>query len=151
MSWGSATRCFAGRWRTLPAAPGSGEGSGRWLAQARHDLADGRLVVEAGRHALACFLAQQCAEKAVTAFLLGQGAEAVWGGALADLCEDAVAFDPTFEAVRSMAILLDKHHLGARYPTTIPGGVPAEAYDATDSSRALEIAGEVLGFVEGRA
>ena len=49
-----------------------------------------------------------------------------------------------------IAILLDKHALGARYPTTIPGGVPAEAYDATDSERALEIAGEVLGFVEGR-
>ena len=82
--------------------------------------------------------------------LLRQGAEAVWGGALADLCEDAVAFDPTFEAIRPMAILLDKHDLGARYPTTIPGGVPAEAYDATDSERALEIAGDVLAFVEGR-
>ncbi len=135
----------------MPEAPRSGDReAGRWLAQARHDLADGRLVAEAGRHALACFLAQQCAEKAVTAFLLGQGAEAVWGGALADLCEDAVAFDPTFEAIRPIAILLDKHNLGARYPTTIPGGVPAEAYDATDSARALEIAGEVLGFVEGR-
>lgn len=136
----------------MPETPRSGpDEAARWLAQARHDLADGRLVAEAGRHALACFLAQQCAEKAVTALLLGQGAEAVWGGALADLCEDAVAFDPTFEAVRPMAILLDKHALGARYPTALPGGVPAEAHDATDSSRALEIAAEVFGFVEGRA
>ncbi len=136
----------------MPESPRSGEGeAARWLAQSRHDLADGQLVAEAGRHALACFLAQQCAEKAVTAFLLAQGAEAVWGGALADLCEDAVAFDPTFEAIRSMAILLDKYDLGSRYPTTIPGGIPAEAYDATDSARALEIAGDVLAFVEGRA
>ena len=135
----------------MPESPRSGEReAARWLAQARHDLSDGRLVAEAGRNALACFLAQQCAEKAITAFLLGRGAEAVWGGALADLCEDAVAFDPTFEAIRPVAILLDKHTLGARYPTTLPGGVPAEAYDATDAERALEIAGEVLGFVEGR-
>ncbi len=135
----------------MPEAPHSGEREAeRWLSQARHDLSDGQLVAEAGRHALACFLAQQCGEKAVTAFLLGQGAEAVWGGALADLCEDAVAFDPTFEAIRPVAILLDKHTLGARYPTTLPGGVPAEAYDATDAERALEIASEVLGFVEGR-
>ena len=135
----------------MPESPRSGgREAERWLSQARPDLSDGRLVADAGRNALACFLAQQCAEKAVTAFLLGRGAEAVWGGALADLCEDAVAFDPTFEAIRPVAILLDKHTLGARYPTTLPGGVPAEAYDATDAERALEIAGEVLGFVEGR-
>src|SRR5258705_6468797 len=27
--------------------------------------------------------------------------------------------------------------LGARYPTTLPGGVPSEAYEAADSERAL--------------
>lgn len=136
----------------MPEPPRSGaREAARWLAQARHDLSDGRLVAEAGRHALACFLAQQCAEKAVTAFLLARGAEAVWGGALADLCEDAVAFDPAFEAVRPMAILLDAHAIGARYPTALPGGVPAEAYDATDSERALAIAAEVLAFAEPRA
>lgn len=133
----------------MPEPPlGGAREAARWLAQARHDLADGRLLAEAGRHAPACFLAQQCAEKAVTAFLLARAAEAVWGAALADLCEDAVAFDPAFEAVRPMAILLDKHAIGARYPTALPGGVPAEVYDAADSERALAIAAEVLAFAE---
>ena len=49
-----------------------------------------------------------------------------------------------------MAVLLDKHFLGARYPTTLPGGVPAEAYEAADSDRALEIAGDVRRFVDER-
>ena len=38
-------------------------------------------------------MAQQCGEKAVAAFLFARGAERVWGNALADLCEDAMAFD----------------------------------------------------------
>ena len=121
-----------------------------WLRQAEHDLSDGALVRDAGRHALACFLAHQAAEKAVTAYLLARGAERVWGHALADLCEDALALDPSFDLIKTVAILLDKHHLGARYPTTLPGGVPAEAYEAADSNRALEIAADVRRFVDER-
>ncbi len=122
----------------------------RWLRQAEHDLSDAELVAGAGRHALACFLCHQAAEKAVTAYLLARGAEHVWGHALADLCEDAMALDPSFDLIKSLAGLLDKHYLGARYPSALPGGVPAEAYDAHDSARALEIAREVLESVRTR-
>jgi len=122
----------------------------RWLRQADYDLADAELAAGAGRHALACFLCHQTAEKAVTAYLLARGAEQVWGHALADLCEDAMAIDPSFDFIKSVAGLLDKHYLGARYPTTLPGGVPAEAYDGLDSARALEIARDVRQFVAGR-
>ena len=122
----------------------------RWLKQAEHDLADAELVAEHGRHALACFLGHQTAEKAVTGYLLARGAERVWGHALADLCEDAMAVDRSFDLVKSLAGLLDKHYLGARYPSALPGGVPAEAFDRQDSERALEIAREVLRFVRER-
>ena len=121
-----------------------------WLRQSEHDLADARLVLNAGRHALSCFLAHQAAEKAVTAYLLARGAERVWGHALADLCEDALALDPSFDLIKTVAVLLDKHFLGARYPTTLPGGVPAETYEAVDSERALEVAGDVRRFVDER-
>lgn len=122
----------------------------RWLRQARHDLDAGRHAASGNFHALACFLSQQAAEKAVTAFLYAKGAEHVWGHALADLCEDAIAFDPSFDMVKSVAILLDKHYLGARYPSALPGGVPAEAYDSEDSTRALAIAADVVAFVTAR-
>jgi HEPN domain-containing protein len=49
-----------------------------------------------------------------------------------------------------VAVLLDKHHLGARYPTTLPGGVPSDVYEASDSARALEVAGDVRRFVAER-
>jgi HEPN domain-containing protein len=121
-----------------------------WLRQSEHDLSDAHFVAEGGRHALACFLSHQAAEKAVTAYLLARGAERVWGHALADLCEDALALDPSFDLIKTVAVLLDKHHLGARYPTTLPGGVPADVYEASDASRALEVAGDVRRFVDER-
>ncbi len=122
----------------------------RWLRQAAADLGDAEFAASGGRHALACFLSHQTAEKVVTGYLLARGAERVWGHALADLCEDAMALDPSFDLVKSLAGLLDKHYLGARYPSTLPGGVPAEVYDGQDSQRALEIAREVLRFVGDR-
>jgi HEPN domain-containing protein len=121
-----------------------------WLRQSEHDLDDARLVHGAGRHALACFLCHQAAEKAVTAYLLARGAERVWGHALADLCEDALALDPSFDLIKTVAVLLDKHFLGARYPSALPGGVPADAYETVDAERALEVAGDVRRFVDER-
>ena len=44
------------------------------------------------------------------AFIYNHGAEHVWGHSLADLCEDAKAFDPGFEFVKSVAGLLDQHY-----------------------------------------
>ncbi len=124
--------------------------AGRWIAQARIDLADATASAEGGRHALACFLCHQAAEKAVTAFLYSREVELVWGHALADLCEDAMALDPSFDLLKSSAALLDRHFLGARYPSTLPGGVPGEVYEAEDSSRAIEIATDALAFVTMR-
>ena len=118
-----------------------------WLAQADADLEAARANAGQDRHALVCFLAHESATKAVKGFLYRQGAEIVWGEHLSDLCEDAMAFDPSFDFVKSVAALLDKHILAARNPDAIGGAVPAEVYDSTDSSHALEIATEVLDSV----
>ncbi len=121
-----------------------------WLVQSKHDLDAATANAEDGRHALACFLAQQSAEKAVVAFLYNHGAEHVWGHALSDLCADAIAFDQSFEFVKSIAGLLDKHYDGARYPQTLIGGAPCETHETLDSERALEIALDVFEGVESR-
>ncbi len=124
--------------------------SRNWLVQSKHDLDAAVANAKEDRHALACFLAHQAAEKSVVAFIYNHGAEHVWGHALADLCEDAKAFDQSFEFIKSIAGLLDKHYIGARYPQTLPGGAPAEAHDAIDAERAIEIATDVVKGVESR-
>ena len=122
----------------------------RWMAQSRYDLKDAEMAAKAGRHALACFMCHQSAHKAVAGYLYSRGAESVWGNSLADLCQDAMVLDPSFDFIRSVAILLDKHFLGARFPSALPGGVPAETYEAIDSERALEVANDVQTFVKER-
>ena len=58
-----------------------------------------------------------------------------------------MAFDPSFDFVKSVGALLDKHHLAARNPDAIAGAIPAEVYDSIDSAHAIEIATEVLATV----
>ena len=74
----------------------------------------------------------------------------VWGQHLSDLCEDAMAFDPSFDFVKSVASLLDKHALATRNPDAVAGAIPFEIYDSSDSEHALEIATEVLETVQSK-
>ncbi len=119
----------------------------RWLAQAGHDLEAAEHAIDGDFHALACFLCHQAGEKSVAGFLYAHGADHVWGHALADLCEDAMQLDNSFDVIKSVAMLLDKYHHPTRYPTGLPGGVPHDVYDGDDSGRALEIARDVHQFV----
>lgn len=55
--------------------PNPERNSERWLRQAERDLDDARFAAQGARHNLACFLAQQAAEKAVKSYLYARGAE----------------------------------------------------------------------------
>ena len=83
----------------------------------------------------------------MTAYLYGKGAEDVWGHSLADLCEDATNFDTTFEMIKSVAVLLDKYYFLTRYPSQIPSGISSDIFTQEESSKAIEIAEEVIKFV----
>ncbi|MBM3926137.1 MAG: HEPN domain-containing protein [SAR202 cluster bacterium] len=122
----------------------------RWLRQAERDIDDAQFAKEGQRYSLSCFLAQQAGEKAVKGYLYYRGAEAVWGHALADLCEDAKAFEMLFDTIKSRAIFLDKYYNLTRYPNYLPGGIPADVFDDLEAGRALELAADVIAFVQER-
>ena len=122
----------------------------RWLRQASRDLSDAHLARERQRYNLGCFLAQQSGEKALKGFLYSRGAEDVWGHSLADLCEDAKVFEMLFDVLKSRAIYLDKYYNLTRYPNYLPGGIPSDAFDDLEAERAIELAAEVLTFVQER-
>ena len=125
------------------------EGS-RWMRQSEQDLSDARLSMEYERYNLACFMAQQCGEKAVKGYLYARGAEDVWGNSLADLCEDAKYFEMLFDVLKSRAIFLVKYYELTRYPSFLPGGIPSEVFDVLEAERAIELAEEVVRFVKER-
>ncbi len=119
----------------------------RWLTQAENDLAFAELAARERFFAQACFNAQQAAEKALKAFLYGQGAEQVLGHSVAELVGECAQLDRHFVALRDRVAPLDQFYLATRYPNSLPGGIPAEAFGEPDAGRALEMAAEALRTV----
>jgi HEPN domain-containing protein len=119
----------------------------RWLEQARRDLDDARYAAAGSRWNLACFLSQQSAEKALKAYLFARGAEAVWGHSVAELCHDAARHDPAFTELGAEAAALDQYYIPTRYPNSLPGGIPADAYTRPDADRALALSASVIDLV----
>jgi HEPN domain-containing protein len=123
----------------------------RWLEQARRDLDDARYAAAGARWNLACFLAQQAAEKALKAYHYARGAEAVWGHSVAELCQEAAAHDGAFADLAGEAAALDQYYIPTRYPNGLPGGIPADAYNRADGDRALALCARVIDPAGDRA
>ena len=116
----------------------------RWLRQARQDVDDARYNQAGARYHLACFLAQQAAEKALKGYLYAQRVESAWGHSVADLARQAAEYDARFEALIGVGGGLDRHYIPTRYPNGLPGGIPAEAFDVEDAEKALRQAQRII-------
>lgn len=119
----------------------------RWLSQAEEDLhwAD-HLAREGGWH-LACFLAQQVAEKALKAFLYAQGEEIVLGHSVERLCAASAIFRPEFAEKSRRWSLLDGYYIPTRYPNGLPDGIPAKVYTEEAARGAVSMAEEAVQYV----
>ena len=126
-----------------------GEGS-RWFIQAEHDLRAARYNREGGSHALACFQAQQAGEKSLKAFLFARGERVVLGHSIAELGQLCATHEPNFKKLVVKVGKLDRFYIPTRYPSGLPGGVPAEVYDESDSDNAIAMASETVEFVRER-
>jgi HEPN domain-containing protein len=130
--------------------PDPGAEGRRWLAQAESDLKFAEFALRGRFFAYTCFNAQQAAEKALKAFLYSRGAEQVVGHSVADLAEECAALDDALNPLVSRAAPLDKFYLPTRYPNTLPGGLPAQAFNDSDAEGALTMAREVIAMVKQR-
>jgi HEPN domain-containing protein len=122
----------------------------RWLGQAAEDLAAAEWLVEGGHFNLACFHAQQAAEKALKGFLYSAGHRAL-GHGVSDLCALCAQFDPAFAELRDDIAVLDAYYVPTRYPNALPGGIPASTYDHTAAEGAIQLARRALDFSRDRA
>jgi HEPN domain-containing protein len=116
----------------------------RWLAAARDDLDSARYLASGGRHAPACFFAQQAAEKAIKALHYGQGARSVIGHNVRVLVEKLSPRIATLDALADAARELDLFYVPTRYPNGLDSGTPADAFSAAQSARAIELAARFL-------
>lgn len=121
----------------------------RWLKQAEHDLEAARYNRQGGFHAVACFYAQQAAERALKAFLFAQGELVVIGNSVAELCQGCAGYEERFRELTGRIGKLDRFYIPTRYPDGLPGGVPAEVYGEEDASEAIALASETVEVVRG--
>jgi HEPN domain-containing protein len=119
----------------------------RWVEQAKEDLKWAKELARLGGYHLACFLAQQVAEKALKGYLYGQGEEIVLGHSVERLCEIASSYDPRFSEKRNTWATLDAY-LPTRYPNAVPDSIPARIYTESVAKEAVSLAEEVVHFVE---
>ena len=120
----------------------------RWLAQAKHDLAAGRVIADRGYHSTACFCSQQTAEKAMKALLLSVGARRPDTSSVSQLYRMVGERVPAAGEVPEEVQKLEPYFESARYPSAWPAGTPGANLGAAESRQALRIAEEVLQFAE---
>ncbi len=105
------------------------------------------LAREGGWH-LACFLAQQVAEKALKALLYAQEEEIVLGHSVERLCAAAARYRPEVADKARRWSLLDAYYIPTRYPNSLPDGIPADVYTRDAAMGAVALAEEVVTWVK---
>ena len=116
----------------------------RWLEQAEADLLWVKDLAGRGGYHIACFLAQQTAEKAMKAFIYAQGEDIVLGHSVERLCTQASQWNSDFsEKVKRWAVL-DAYYIPTRYPNGLPDSIPARVYTEETAKNAAALAEEVV-------
>ena len=122
----------------------------RWLAQAEADRKTVTVLVDGERYYMACFVAQQSAEKALKAFLYASGEDPVFGHSVLQLCRRSGAIDPGFLELAPEVKGLDQYYAETRYPNGLPDQVPADFFDKADAEKAVGMTDRVLELVRNR-
>jgi HEPN domain-containing protein len=120
----------------------------RWLRQAEHDVAIARGHQERGDFSDACFMAEQAAQKALKAFLIGHGHRSVPIHSVAQLTERCAQIDPAFTVHITAGRVLDQYYIPTRYPDALaPPALPFESYTQEQGSTAVAATQAIVGLV----
>lgn len=120
----------------------------RWQRQSKADLGWAEHLGEQGAYHLACFLAQQIAEKALKGYLYAQGEEVVLGHSVERLSAAAAEYDGRFREKARHWNLLDGYCIPTRYPNGLPDGIPSDVFTVDAATSALSLAADTVRWVE---
>ncbi len=119
----------------------------QWLDRAGEDLAVAQLVCREGHASHACFLAQQCIEKALKAYLLARTNTYPRAHQLVDLLAECEKLQREFGQFRDACAVVDQYYIPTRYPNGIPGSLAAGLPGDQEAAEAIEAADRILTFV----
>ena len=116
-----------------------------WLSQAENDLAWGNDTLDTGHFAQACFIAQQCSEKALKALAYYRGYQIIKGHSIREIALELKINSTVLDAAKK----LDLYYMTTRYPDALPSGAPFEYFTPGQASEALILAKTILLRVQG--
>lgn len=119
----------------------------RWFEQAENDLAFASHALAGEFFHQVCFIAQQCAEKALRAVHYADGARNVIGHSAVGLLGRLLDGHPSLEHLNDLAAELDLYYIATRYPNGLVEGTPHRAFTRTQAERAIESARTVVAAV----
>lgn len=120
----------------------------RWMGQAEYTIDAAKSDLKSQFYSWACFKCQQAAEYAIKALLRGVGLQAPGHSLLKLLSEIKEGGSQIPEEVEEGARTLDRYYIPTRYADTFEDGSPYEYFSEKDAKRALEIAEEIIGFIQ---
>jgi HEPN domain-containing protein len=120
----------------------------RWYDQAAADLDAGQRTAESGIAYLACFLAQQSAEKALEALLYWTRGDWPRIHLIETLLRELAPEQAPAADLAAEARSLDKYYTTTRYPDVLDYALPATSFVRREADSALTVARDVLAFVE---
>lgn len=117
-----------------------------WLDKAEADLALARIALASGPDYIdhACFLAQQCIEKALKGYLLDNSGSYPRTHTLIQLLSECIAQDTSFSSFRPDCLVVDRYYTPTRYPDS----TPPYSLNQNDANNAIATADNLLNFVK---
>ena len=119
----------------------------RWIEQAKEDLISSKILFEAKRYYLVCFLAQQIAEKALKSVIYFNKEDLVLGHSVRKLVVWASKFDKRFEDLTNEISILDSFYIPTRYPNGLPEGIPADIFNRDAAETAFKLAKSTVQII----
>jgi HEPN domain-containing protein len=113
----------------------------RWIRDAENTLRVAEKNCEWGAYNVACFLAEQSAQKSLKAVLYLDGARFIRIHSIAEIVKEVAQKRPEFLSLREEGGTLDQYYLTTRYPDAVAEpAIPSEIFTNKQAEEALRIA-----------
>lgn len=119
----------------------------KWLVFASDDLKIIGDVIKAGVYRLACFHAQQSAEKSLKGFIVFNKGMLKKTHSLIELLNEAVRLDKNCDRFREYCLILDRYYIPTRYPDALPGSMPEGLPGKERAEESFRYAQEIFNFI----
>ena len=121
-----------------------------WIFFADEDLRSAEIMLREKIFNKVCFLSEQCAQKALKAFLLYKNILPQKTHKLVELLSTRSKLDNDYRQLEDGCLELDRYYLPTRYPDAIVGSLPEGLPKEENAVSALKIARTILEFVENK-